>query len=98
MDSQVQLSGIRVLLSHESDHSPIMLDCFLHNEKIAWPFWYYDAWSDDPECKEVVELTWNHIDIDVKEAVERRSANVRIDLRKWQVVRWEATTGEIVDL
>lgn len=45
-------AGVRGLPASGSDHNPILLDCFLLDEKGRKPFCFYDARGDDPGCRE----------------------------------------------
>ncbi|GKV00002.1 hypothetical protein SLEP1_g12766 [Rubroshorea leprosula] len=41
-----------------SDHCPLVLK----NEKVDWgpkPFKFFDAWLEQPDCKELIRKTWN---------------------------------------
>lgn len=48
-------AGVRHLLIVESDHAPVILECFMFDEKGFKYFRFYEAWSDEAECRKIVE-------------------------------------------
>ncbi|GKV50258.1 hypothetical protein SLEP1_g56970 [Rubroshorea leprosula] len=71
--SDLKQSGLR---RNVSDHCPIMIK----NEQVDWgpkPFRFFDAWLDQPGCKEVIKSAWCDNEVDgwygfkIKEKMKR---------------------------
>ena len=72
-----------------SDHAPIILDCFMLEAKGRIPFQFYDAWANEPFCRETVEAVWKKdvMGYDSWKLADK-ARRVGMELRGWQARRW----------
>ncbi|GKV53163.1 hypothetical protein SLEP1_g59701 [Rubroshorea leprosula] len=91
--SDVKQRGLRRSVS---DHCPILLK----NEKVDWgpkPFKFFDAWLDQPGCKEVIKDVWNHKEVKGWKGfkLKEKLKNTKQALKEWSRKSINEVDGKI---
>ncbi|GKV25404.1 hypothetical protein SLEP1_g34851 [Rubroshorea leprosula] len=91
--SDVKQWGLRRSVS---DHCPILLK----NEKVDWgpkPFKFFDAWLDQPGCKEVIRDVWNHKEVKGWKGfkLKEKLKNTKQALKEWSRKSINEVDGKI---
>ena len=67
-----------------SDHAPILLNTHLERENLHRPFRFFEAWTAEPDCREVIRLAWQrHDEGHASYVLNRKTIRTRIDLKTW---------------
>uniref|UniRef100_A0A803PE82 DUF4283 domain-containing protein n=1 Tax=Cannabis sativa TaxID=3483 RepID=A0A803PE82_CANSA len=79
-----QYAGVHNFPIIVSDHAPILLDTCMFVNKGFKPFRFFDAWTTDASCSEVVKTTWVNTDASPCTLLIRNLDQTRRALQKWR--------------
>lgn len=76
--------GVRNLNILSSNHAPIMLDTYMEHGHLPKPFRFFEVWSFNPSCRDVIAKAWEKVVSGVESFKLRvRLGNLRLALRSW---------------
>jgi hypothetical protein len=91
-------AGVKVLPMVGSDHAPIVLDCFLHEDRGKKPFRFFEAWAHVPECRDIVSSVWLPTGTGSGGGpLMEKTRRVGKLLQQWQAKHWRAIQRSITD-